>query len=80
MLYPIDRESEPKTGTKGRVPLNAVGDLLGAAFCFPTAAPNSEAADTIQVDVSGIQSSDDEDLPVYEDLEGSQDEVDLDHD
>ena len=80
VLYPIDRKSKPKTGTNGRVALDAVGELLGAAFCFPTAAPNSEAADTIQVDVSGIQLSDDEDFPAYEDLEGSQDDVDLDHD
>ncbi|CAM3498573.1 Z1 domain-containing protein [Nocardioides dubius] len=79
VLYPIDRSSEPKASTKGRVALDAVGDLLGAAFCFPTAAPNSEAADTIQVDVSQIPTTDDESLPAYQDLEGSQDEVDLDH-
>ncbi|WP_243058316.1 Z1 domain-containing protein [Nocardioides sp. SR21] len=79
VLYPIDKRSEPKASTKGRVALDAVGDLLGAAFCFPTAAQNSEAADTIQVDVSQIQATDDEGFPAYEDLEGSQDEVDLDH-
>lgn len=79
LLYPIDRRSEPKASAKGRVPLDAVGDLLGAAICFPTAAPNSEASDAIQVDVSRIQTPDDGAHP-YEDLEGSQDEVDLDHD
>lgn len=80
VLYPIDRKSEPKGGTNGRVALDAVGDLLGAAFCFPTAAPNSEATDTIQVDVSRILPSEDEEQQAYEDLEGSQDDVDLDHD
>lgn len=80
VLYPIDRKSEPKAGTKGRIALHAVGDLLGAAFCFPTAAANSEAADSIQVDVSGSLSPDDEDIQAYEDLEGSQDEVHLDND
>lgn len=80
VLYPIDRQSEPKKGTKGRVALDATGDLLGAAFCFPTAAANSEAADTIQVDVSTALSVDDEGLQPYEDLEGSQDEVDLGND
>ena len=80
VLYPIDRESEPKAGTTGRTALNALGDLLGVAFCFPTAAANSEATDSIQVDVTGIPTPDDEDVPAYEDLEGSQDEVQLDHD
>lgn len=77
VLYPIDRNSEPKKGTKGRVALDAIDDLLGVAFCFPTAAPGSEAADSIQVDLGELSESDDESLQVYQDLEGSQDEVDL---
>lgn len=78
VLYPIDRNSQPRVSAKGRAALGAIDDLLGAAFCFPTAVPNSEAADAIQVDVSLI-SAVEEELPAYEDLEGSQDEVDLGH-
>lgn len=77
VLYPIDRDSIPKKSAAGRIPLDAAGDLLGVALCFPTAAAGSEATDTIQVDVSALSSTDDEALQAYEDLEGSQDEVDL---
>lgn len=80
VLYPIDRNSTPKPGARGRVPLDAVGDLIGVAFCFPTAVPNSEAADTIQVDLSEILPGDDDEQVAYEDMEGTQDDVDFDHD
>lgn len=75
VLYPIDRDSRPKKGASGRISLDAAGDLIGVAFCFPTAVLGSEATDTIQVDVTGI--SDDSDQQAYEDLEGDQDDVDL---
>lgn len=79
ILYPIDRDSQPKAGAKGRSGLDAVGDLLGAAFCFPTAAPNSEPTDTIQVDLTGLTPFDDEEQQPYVDDEGSQDDVALEH-
>ena len=37
VLYPIDKKSEPKATGSNRVALEAVGDLLGVALCFPTA-------------------------------------------
>ncbi len=72
VLYPIDKDSSPKPGARGRIALDAADHLVGAAFCFPTAAVGSEAVDTIQVDLSGVS---DELDAVYEDDEDSQDEV-----
>jgi hypothetical protein len=78
VLYPIDRNSQPKPSAKGRVPLEADDDLIGVAFCFPTAQAGTEQIDTIQVDVSNISEDGDPTLAHYEDTEGSRDEVDLD--
>lgn len=35
LLYPINKVSKPKPGSKTRVALNAVGDLLGIGIVFP---------------------------------------------
>lgn len=35
LLYPIDRDSEPRTGSKERVSLGAVGDQVGLGIVFP---------------------------------------------
>ena len=35
LLYTIDRNSEPRTGSKERVPLDAVGDQMGLGIVFP---------------------------------------------
>lgn len=35
LLYPINKVSEPKPGSKTRTALNAVGDLLGIGMVFP---------------------------------------------
>ena len=35
LLYPIDRNSEPRTGSKERVALDAVGDQIGLGIVFP---------------------------------------------
>lgn len=35
LLYPVDANSEPRTGSKERVPLNAVGDQVGLGIVFP---------------------------------------------
>ena len=35
LLYPIDKDSKPRPGTKSRIALNAVGDLVGVALVFP---------------------------------------------
>ena len=52
VLYPIDKDSEPKKGADDRDALDAVDHLIGVALCFPTAKPDTEAADTIQVDAA----------------------------
>lgn len=77
VLYPIDKDSEPKKGAENRVALNAAGDLLGVALCFPTAEPGTEPHNTIQVDLDELVAVDSADVEEYEDTEGSQDEVDL---
>jgi len=76
LIYPIDKMSRPRLGASNRTSLDAVENQIGIAIVFPKAAPNSESADKIQVDLSSV----DEDLndePAYEDTEGSQDEVEL---
>jgi hypothetical protein len=77
VLYPIDKDSLPKPSATGRIPLEASDDLIGVALCFPTAAPGTEPTDTIQVDLSGLDGLDLEPEAEYEDVEESQDEVDL---
>lgn len=77
VLYPIDRHSKPRKGLKGRIALEAADDLVGVALCFPTAAPNSEPVDTIQVDLSRARPDEDGTPAGYEDSEGSRDDVDL---
>jgi hypothetical protein len=78
VLYPIDKDSEPKKGVEGRTALEAAGDLIGVALCFPTAEAGTEPHNTIQVDLSEVASQDDSEVFDYEDEEGSRDEVDLD--
>lgn len=77
VLYPIDKDSLPKEGVRGRIPLEAVGDLVGVALCFPTALAGTEPDNTIQVDLGDVDGGDTEGEDNYEDLEGSRDEVDL---
>lgn len=79
LLYPIDKDSQPKSGADHRRKLGAEDHLIGVAFAFPRAAKGSEPTDKIQVDVSLLQAPEAEDeLEAYEDFEGSVDEVDLD--
>ncbi len=75
VIYPIDKDSVPKPSATGRSPLGAAGHLIGVAFCFPTANPFTEPVNTIQVDLSGLEFDDGE--LSYQDVEDSQDEVDL---
>lgn len=77
VLYPIDMNSQPKASATGRIALDAEGDLVGVALCFPTAMAGTEPNNTIQVDASLLSDLEADDEPAYEDLEGSQDEVDL---
>lgn len=78
LLYPIDKDSEPKAGAEHRVALEAVGNLLGVAFSFPKAVPGTEPNNTIQVDPTLLASAEfDDGLAEYADEEGSRDEVDL---
>mgnify|MGYP000561828433 CR=1 FL=1 len=78
LLYPIDKDSEPKAGAEHRVALEAAGHLIGVAFSFPQADPKTEPTDTIQVNPVLLGSSDLNDgSGEYVDEEGSRDEVDL---
>lgn len=82
LLYPIDKDSEPKMEGDHRVSLKAVGHLLGVAFSFPHADPATEPVNTIQVDPTLLSSTEpvddmDDGSAEYTDEEGSRDEVDL---
>ena len=77
VLYPIDKDSQPKEGVKARIPLDAADHLIGVAVCFPTADAGTEPVSTIQVDLSGVTALDVADTEDYEDVEGSHDEVNL---
>jgi hypothetical protein len=78
LIYPIDKDSRPKAGVTYRTALNATGDLIGVAFSFPKAAPDSEPIDTVQVDPSLLPLGEvDDGSSDYEDDEGSRDDVDL---
>lgn len=79
LLYPIDKNSEPKSDADHRIALKASGHLIGVAFSFPHAAPNTEHVNAIQVDPTLLNATDeDEDGSAdYVDEEGSRDEVDL---
>jgi hypothetical protein len=77
VLYPIDKTSQPKQGAEDRVALDAAGDLIGVALCFPTAKLGTEPHNTIQVDLGDLMAIDVAETEEYEDIEGSQDEVDL---
>lgn len=78
VLYPIDKDSKPKKGVRGRCDLEAANDLVGVALCFPTAEAGTEPDNTIQVDLSTLSSPEEADSFEYEDEEGSRDEVSLD--
>lgn len=79
LIYPIAADSAPKPGVKGRIPLEAVGALVGVAIIFPKAAAGSEDASKIQVDLEGGDGADELDTDeIYEDSEGSRNEVSLD--
>jgi hypothetical protein len=79
LLYPIDKDSEPKANSrKWRERLEAADHLLGAAFSFPSADPRSESSDTIQVNPALLFTAPSEDDEAYEDTEGDRNEVDLD--
>jgi hypothetical protein len=78
LIYPIDKDSEPKADADHREPLKAVGHLLGVAFSFPVADPKTEPVDTIQVNPVLLSASEmDDGLDEYLDEEGSRDDVDL---
>lgn len=84
LLYPIDKDSQPKPGAKKyREALDAAGHLIGVAFSFPTADPRTEPEETIQVDpllLSRAEMEEMEELATaYVDEEGSRDEIDLGH-
>lgn len=83
LIYPIDKDSEPKDSGGRRVPLGASGHLVGVAFSFPGAVPNSEPddLDKIAVDPQLLEyaRSSADDGGEYEDAEGSRDEVVLEN-
>lgn len=81
LLYPIDRASEPRPDARDhRENLDAIDDLIGVAFAFPSAAPGSEPKDMIGVDMGLLSIAQgqemDEIAGTYVDSEGDH-EVDL---
>ncbi len=85
LIYPISKDSVPESSSKAREPLDAVEHQIGLGLSLPAAAPDSEPKDMVQVDLSRVTanagSNDelDEDY-VYEDTEGSHNELNLDAD
>lgn len=77
VLYPIDKDSEPKKGAANRQALKATDHLIGVALCFPTAKPGTEPVSTIQVEMPQPSQFGAEETDEYQDTEGSQDEVSL---
>ena len=78
VLYPIDKDSQPKKGAESnRQPLEAVDHLIGVALCFPTAKLGTEPTSTIQVARPELFEDEVDQIDVYQDTEGSQDEVNL---
>ena len=77
VLYPIDKDSQPKTGASNRQALEAVDHLIGVALCFPTAKSGTEPVSTIQVALSEPSEHESDEIDEYQDTEGSQDEVNL---
>ncbi len=63
VLYPIDKDSQPKKGADNRQALEAADHLIGVALCFPTAKPGTEPVSTIQVDLSTARSRGDGRVP-----------------
>lgn len=78
LLYPIDKDSIPKSGAKNRLPLGAVAHQIGVAFVFPKAAEGSEDSNKVQVDLRNVGVDDQADDVPYVDNEGSRDDVELD--
>ena len=79
LLYPIDKDSKPKASAKNyRSPLGAVDHLMGVAFSFPSAAPESRSTNFIQVEMPNIiEVAAVEGDEQYVDEEGERNEVDL---
>jgi hypothetical protein len=78
VLYPIDKDSQPKKGAESnRQPLEAIDHLIGVALCFPTAKPGTEPTSTIQVALPEQSENEVDGVEGYQDTEGSQDEVNL---
>ena len=78
VVYPIDKDSAPQPHLKSRKELNAAEHMVGLAFSFPAAAPGSEPKNSIQVDVSMLNTDEaDDSLNAYVDAEGSHDKVAL---
>lgn len=77
VLYPIDKDSQPKSGASNRQALEAVDHLIGVALCFPTAKSGTEPVSTIQVALPEPSEHESDEIDAYQDTEGSQDEVSL---
>lgn len=77
LLYPIDKDSAPKSSALDyRSNLAASDHLIGVAYSFPRAVPGSEPTETVMVDPARLASGQ-EVIEEYIDDEGSRDDVDL---
>lgn len=64
LIYMVDKDSQPKSGSASRIPLNAVDHLIGVAVAIPPVAPELDQATYVAVDLPTEPSAEDE----YEDI------------
>ncbi|GAA1899098.1 Z1 domain-containing protein [Williamsia serinedens] len=77
IIYPIDKDSQPKADAGLRVALDAKRDLMGVAFSFPEADPSTEDQPSVHVDLTEIDTETEDFVEDYTDNEGSRDDIDL---
>lgn len=66
LLYPINKVSEPRPGSKTRTRLDAVGDLIGIGIVFPGQEDKSGNYYSVQLDAISAEDIDTEETEVTE--------------
>ena len=62
ILYPIDRDSPPRTGTKTRTDLAALNDLVGIGIVFPGEPDRSGDYYSVTIDAPTPEQLDEEEV------------------
>jgi hypothetical protein len=64
VIYPIERMSSPKAGSKSRQALNALETVIGVGFVFPgePMVKNQVTSTAVAVDLTGVEPTDREDV------------------